>query len=135
MTAVAEQIGTWVTAFAQQQPAAAWLQQLREAAFARFAELGFPTTHDEEWRFTNVAPIARTSFRPVSEAFGHSVSGPGTIRLTFINGRLVERPQNLPKGVQVGALLDDEEIVSKHLAQYASYDRHAFVALNGRSAP
>ena len=130
MTAVAEQIGTWVTAFAQQQPAAAWLQQLREAAFQRFAELGFPTTHDEEWRFTNVAPIARTSFRPVSEAFGHSVSGPGTIRLTFINGRLVERPQNLPKGVQVGALLDDEEVVSKHLAWYASYDHHAFVALN-----
>ena len=29
----------------------------------RFAELGFPTTHDEEWRFTNVAPIARTNFR------------------------------------------------------------------------
>jgi len=28
-------------------------------AFQRFQELGFPTTHDEEWRFTNVAPIAR----------------------------------------------------------------------------
>ena len=35
---------------------------LRDAAFARFAELGFPTTHNEEWRFTNVAPIARTAF-------------------------------------------------------------------------
>ena len=32
---------------------------MRETAFQRFAELGFPTTHDEEWRFTNVAPIAR----------------------------------------------------------------------------
>jgi Fe-S cluster assembly protein SufD len=46
MTAVAEQTG-------------AWLQELRETAFHRFLELGFPTTHDEEWRFTNVAPIAR----------------------------------------------------------------------------
>ena len=34
-------------------------QELRETAFHRFQELGFPTTHDEEWRFTNVAPIAR----------------------------------------------------------------------------
>ena len=34
-------------------------QTLRETAFQRFQELGFPTTHDEEWRFTNVAPIAR----------------------------------------------------------------------------
>jgi len=30
----------------------------------RFAELGFPTTHDEEWRFTNVAAIARAAFTP-----------------------------------------------------------------------
>jgi Fe-S cluster assembly protein SufD len=62
MTAVAEQTGTWLESFTRQQPAAPWLQQLREAAFHRFAELGFPTTHDEEWRFTNVAPIARTNF-------------------------------------------------------------------------
>jgi len=34
-------------------------QGLRETAFQRFLELGFPTTHDEDWRFTNVAPIAR----------------------------------------------------------------------------
>ena len=62
MTAVAEQTGTWLESFTKQPPAAPWLQQLREAAFQRFAELGFPTTHDEEWRFTNVAPIARTHF-------------------------------------------------------------------------
>jgi Fe-S cluster assembly protein SufD len=36
-----------------------WVQALREAAFQRFQETGFPTTHDEEWRFTNVAPIAK----------------------------------------------------------------------------
>ena len=39
------------------------MQELREAAFQRFSDAGFPTTHDEEWRFTNVAPIARTAFR------------------------------------------------------------------------
>ncbi len=62
MTAVAEQIGPWVNEFTRQSPAAPWLQQLRETAFRRFAELGFPTTHDEEWRFTNVASIARKDF-------------------------------------------------------------------------
>ncbi len=50
------------------QPACAVVQELREAAFQRFAELGFPTTHDEEWRFTNVAPIARTNFRVAGSA-------------------------------------------------------------------
>jgi Fe-S cluster assembly protein SufD len=36
-----------------------WAQALRESAFERFQEVGFPTTHEEEWRFTNVAPIAK----------------------------------------------------------------------------
>src|SRR6266436_102017 len=43
-----------------------WLREIREAASERFAELGFPTTRDEDWRFTNVAPLARISFdKPV----------------------------------------------------------------------
>ena len=62
MTAVSEQIGTWLTEFTAQPKAEAWLQELRDAGFQRFAESGFPTTHDEEWRFTNVAPIARANF-------------------------------------------------------------------------
>src|SRR5580700_7805859 len=39
-----------------------WLRKLREDAFARFCETGFPTTHDEDWRFTSVAAVARASF-------------------------------------------------------------------------
>ena len=35
----------------------------RARRIARFAELGFPTTRDEEWRFTNVAPIADGAVR------------------------------------------------------------------------
>jgi Fe-S cluster assembly protein SufD len=62
MTALAERTGAWLEQFTAQPAAAPWVQHLREAAFQRFAELGFPTTHDEEWRFTSVAPIARTSW-------------------------------------------------------------------------
>ena len=130
MTAVTEQIGTWVDEFTRQQPAAPWLQKLRESAFHRFVELGFPTTHDEEWRFTNVAPIARTAFRPALPPFMYSVSSPFQFHLTFMNGHLVERPENLPKGVEAGPFTSDEEAVSQHLARYASYDRNAFAALN-----
>src|SRR6476469_8288900 len=39
-----------------------WLQLLRQDSFARFSETGFPTTHDEDWRFTNVATVAGTAF-------------------------------------------------------------------------
>ena len=35
-----------------------WLLPLRKAGIAGFAKLGFPTLQDEDWRFTNVAPLA-----------------------------------------------------------------------------
>src|SRR5213083_3641640 len=74
-----------------------WLFPLRKAGIARFAELGFPTTRHEDWRFTNVAPIARLPFRPVFDAGADGVTAatlrdltfvklPGP-RLVFVNGR------------------------------------------------
>jgi Fe-S cluster assembly protein SufD len=44
----------------------AWLKALRGGALERFEELGFPTTEREEWKYTNVAPIARAGFRPAA---------------------------------------------------------------------
>jgi Fe-S cluster assembly protein SufD len=105
MTVVAEQIGAWLAEFTRQKQAAPWLQEIRDAAFQRFAELGFPTTHDEEWRFTNVSRIARASFEPQT--------APSGLR-------------GLPPGVEIGAPRD----AAQYLAKLASYDRNAFVALN-----
>ncbi len=105
MTAVREQTGAWLELFMTQAPAAEpWMQALRDRAFARFSELGFPTTHNEEWRFTNVAPIARTAFIPVAAdtllACSEAVKelGPGR--------------------------------AEAHLARYAAFDENPFVALN-----
>ena len=39
-----------------------WLKKLREKAFAYFTENGFPTVENEEWKYTNVAPMAKESF-------------------------------------------------------------------------
>src|SRR5215471_12603535 len=57
MTAVAEQIGQRLEAFSAQPKAEPWLQSLRDEAFAKYAAQGFPTTHNEEWRFTSVKPV------------------------------------------------------------------------------
>lgn len=40
----------------------AWLDSIREKGITKFSELGFPTPDNEDWRFTNVTPIARTTF-------------------------------------------------------------------------
>jgi Fe-S cluster assembly protein SufD len=49
--------------FARQPAAPEWLQALRAHGIARFEALGFPTTKNEDWHFTSVAPIAERTFR------------------------------------------------------------------------
>jgi Fe-S cluster assembly protein SufD len=41
-----------------------WLAALRSAGAAAFADAGLPGTDLEEWRYTNVAPLARIPFEP-----------------------------------------------------------------------
>ena len=124
----------------------AWTQPLRKAAMARFAELGFPTTHDEEWKYTNVAPIARIPFQPAQRtgyASAAEALAAATIpalvcaQLVFINGHYVSElstQQTLPLGVEVGslalALSSRPSWLEAHLARYASIEDQAFVALN-----
>ena len=44
------------------------LLPFRKAGLARFAELGLPTLQHEDWRFTNLAPLAKLPFQPVFAA-------------------------------------------------------------------
>jgi Fe-S cluster assembly protein SufD len=128
MTAVTEQIGNWLDQFTK-QPSSPF-QGLRQLGFARFAELGFPTTHDEEWRFTSVAPIARGSFGRAEacevdvDALAPWAAGN---RLVFVNGVLWHRPPSLCAGVQAGNLTPDAE---QYLAKQAVLADNPFVALN-----
>src|SRR5579859_7231099 len=122
-----------------------WLRELREEAFARFAEVGFPTTHDEDWRFTNIAPIVRTQFRlpgsalvqlPPAELKSWSIEG-SAARLVFVNGRYapeLSRIDALPKGVAVSSLREqiggNSGQISRQRGHYADTQRDAFLSLN-----
>jgi Fe-S cluster assembly protein SufD len=120
-----------------------WLQSLRQDAFARFSETGFPTTHDEDWRFTNVAAVSNTAFELAGpeavskeqlKTFG--VSG-FACHLVFINGLFAPQLSilaSMPKGVTVGSLAaqlkNDPASVEPHLGRYLNTQRDAFAALN-----
>ncbi|HEY6446253.1 MAG TPA: Fe-S cluster assembly protein SufD [Acidobacteriaceae bacterium] len=143
-----EQVENWLENFTEAQKDAPgrtlpWLRKLREEAFARFCSTGFPTTHDEDWRFTNVAAIARTAFRPAasdqtSQTGVGAFALPGAAaQLVFVNGRFVKDLSllaNLPNGVTVASLREQieqhPETLENHLGRYASTERDAFVALN-----
>ncbi len=129
MTAATQDIGVWLDHFSAQQPAAGWIGELRNSAFQRFTELGFPTTRDEAWRFTNVATIARANFAPAGLAVSPNVEAMAPyasgMRLVFVNGRLVERTCSPSKGLEAGLL---SEQARPHLGQHAP--QNAFAALN-----
>lgn len=123
----------------------AWVRQLRQAASARFTEMGFPTTHHEEWRHTSVTPIVEIPFKLAGRASAITRAeldsvvswvGPGNV-LTFVNGHFSPSLSSLnllPRGVIVGSLADSCAVVSSllepHLGRYAHYEGRAFVALN-----
>jgi Fe-S cluster assembly protein SufD len=52
----------------------AWLAELRDRSFELFARTGLPTVKEEEWKYTNVAQIEKTSFTPVIELNGAGIN-------------------------------------------------------------
>ena len=118
-----------------------WVRKLRADAFARFCQTGFPTTHDEDWRFTNVSAIARTPFQlapqkaPLSkselEAFAFEGSG---AQLVFINGQFARELSSVPQGLKACSLHEqlarDPEKLRPHFGQYLDIQRDPFSALN-----
>ncbi len=123
-----------------------WLQPVRRAAIARFTELGFPTTRDEDWRYTNVAPLAQIAFQLTSDSRVElspraieqfMLPGLGGIQLVFVNGRYapsLSSPGSPGGGLTVRSLAqairEDRDVLEQHLARYAGYHQDAFSALN-----
>lgn len=123
-----------------------WLRRMRRDAIDHFSERGFPTVFDEEWRFTNLSPMLRTSFKLAQES-GVQLSSAELKKLiipdltcsqiVFVNGRYspeLSSTRSLPEGVKVLSLAQafetDEELLEQHLAQYVNYQNDAFSALN-----
>ena len=125
----------------------AWLREIRREAMGTFERLDFPTMKDEDWHFTNVAPIAEKMFGlprkggEVSEdliarfAFGSEWN-----TIVFVNGRLEridEQSKNI-RGTTISTLAEeiakDGELVKRHLSKLATPESAAFTALNSAFA-
>jgi Fe-S cluster assembly protein SufD len=121
----------------------AWLNARRGAALERTNALSVPTTRDEEWRFTDLAPLTRMRFR-AAEPAGLGAADIEDLRvpeasvyLTFVDGRY--RPElsangGLPAGVVVtdlaSALDTHGDLLAAHLARHALFEHEVFAAIN-----
>jgi Fe-S cluster assembly protein SufD len=142
-----------VTAFAEQfamLPASepSWLASLRRDATARFEAVGFPTTKNEDWHYTNPAPIAEAGLGPMqppATTLDGAAIEPFLFqrrdwpRLVFVNGRFapaLSRADGLGPGVRVmslaTAMREEPTLLERHLARVAGFNQQAlvFTALN-----
>jgi Fe-S cluster assembly protein SufD len=116
---------------------------LRRQGISKLEEVGFPTLKTEEWKYTNINPIIKNDFEPVTgkskanfnltEKFltGFEFEG-----LAFYNGTLqgnAHTLSNLPEGVIIDSLANATdkypELVQEHLGKYLKINS-GFDAIN-----
>lgn len=141
MTAVAEELNTRLRSFEALLERTAgeptWLRSKRELAMERFATLGIPTVKNEEYKYTNLAALSSMETAealPAADLSLASYAGLTGLTLRFESGRLVATDGQVPQGVTVRSiadvLRDDPDSLEKHLANHASFEDHALVALS-----
>lgn len=122
-----------------------WMKDLREKAFAYFTENGFPTPQNEEWKYTNVAPLTKEDFRIGESAnFTREQIAPFVFDeskesvVVFVNGSFDKNLSNL-NGIKDAAILgfseaaNDEkysEVFRAKLGSLVNFEKNGFAALN-----
>ncbi len=149
-TTIRKEADSFLEQFERFEPQAkhpSWVFPLRKAGIARFAELCLPTVDQEDWLFTNVAPIAKLPFRPVFERIGEAPDASSiarfpfgqlaAIRLVFINGHYAKELSSQPppaEGIAITSLSEalacNNPALEPHLGRYAAQESNSFAALN-----
>ncbi|MGR9106508.1 MAG: Fe-S cluster assembly protein SufD [Gammaproteobacteria bacterium] len=120
----------------------AWLKNARDLALAAFSDKGFPSPREEEWRYTNIAPIERKRFQTPSRASGtidtdllKSFRIDGAAALVFVNGHFEKELSDLPdfgRGIVVcpmaEALEKHAERVEHVFGTLLKQERNGFLA-------
>ncbi|MFQ5791891.1 MAG: Fe-S cluster assembly protein SufD [Acidobacteriota bacterium] len=154
MIEVREEIETYRSHFAQleksleggEQREPEWLHPMRKAAWERFTRQGFPSTNEEDWRFTSVVPLTQVAFQTAPVARREEVEelcnrarfrGWKGCELVFVNGRFVAEYSSLgglPEGTIAGSLAEalrsHSEVAKSHLSRSSRLHENAFAALN-----
>ena len=126
---------------------AAGMNKHRDSAFAKFKQIGFPTTKLEDYKHSNIARQFDAEFGlnlrnleiPVNpyETFKCDVPNLNTFTYFLINDRFynkVEQKESLPENVFVGSMRQfaDEhpEVFEEHYAQIADNEENGIVSYN-----
>lgn len=123
------------------------LNSPRDKAFADFVRNGFPTTNDEEYKYTPVAEFFAPDFGlnlnrlPIKvdpyEVFKCDVPNLSTLLYFLVNDSFYAKPNtgaNLPESVFIGSLKEftkkQPELAAKYYGQIAKTENDGIVAFN-----
>jgi Fe-S cluster assembly protein SufD len=135
-----DQFNAFIAGDAKRSPD--WINAKRREAIKHVASLGFPTTKNEDWHFTSVAPIAEHDFTFVPTKSGdvsrsdleEFAFGGDWHTAVFVNGRFAPELSDLDAldpGVRVAPLADSKDELTKQIGSVVSdADKHVFTALN-----
>lgn len=130
----------------ESSPTVSWLELVRSGAIDRFEQLGFPTVREEEWKYTNLAPLAKENFQPAiaardkpyADVARYAYPETQTAHLVVVNGFLREdlsTKTGLGDVVAIdlfSAIADARynKIARNYLARNANYHDNGLQALN-----
>ena len=117
------------------------IRDLKEQALQQFLKEGFPTTRQEDWRFTNTAALARAEFlapepsRRLSESELSPFLLDRTDHFVFINGSFSRELSSTTSSIELlffplQELLRQNALAVGDLGKHASLEGHPFTALN-----
>jgi Fe-S cluster assembly protein SufD len=99
-----------------------WLRDQRAAAIDHFAELGFPTTKLEDWRYTNVSVLNRTPHALVQSPASLTTSEFDNLTLPDFGG---------DRFVFVDGIYDRE--LSRQISEEGAIEAHSLAALSSET--
>jgi Fe-S cluster assembly protein SufD len=119
------------------------LRMLRMRAVERANEMSVPTTRDEDWRFTDLTSLYKSSFRPISSApvlqaseLSDLVIPEAHTRLVFVDGIYAPNLSSVAEehGVTIANLAElsraTSALVENRLGKLALIDEDVFAAVN-----
>lgn len=143
VTELVKSENSYQAAFRSVRPTVAWLELVRNSAMDRFEQLGFPSVKEEDWKYTNLATLAKEEFVPVTSSSTDALeiqAYPETAEthLVVVDGFLREdlsTKTGLGDVVAIDLFSAAEDarynkLVRKYLARNAGYHNNGLTALN-----
>ncbi|MEP6787502.1 MAG: Fe-S cluster assembly protein SufD [Acidobacteriota bacterium] len=110
-----------------------WMKSLREKAFSYFTENGFPTVKSEDWKYTNIAPIAKEAWtitpfpsdfslesgksEEIARAFNCRRSGFAALNLAFADLKVIRiaKETSVAEPIELHLAADENTAIFPHV--------------------